>query len=132
MPDNIKWASAVILQNAYRTEITTDTHKLVADEPVTAGGKDLGPAPTDFLRISLASCTAITLRMYADRKQFDVKKIEVKVFTEQVAGTTVFNRTVAIEGNLDEAQRKRILHVANSCPVHKILTSPIEVVTKFV
>jgi putative redox protein len=108
-----------------------DSRTLVADEPLDNGGKDLGPSPGDFLRMSLASCTAITLRMYANRKGFDISQIEVKVRMETLDGKTIFYRQVKVTGNIDEQQRKRMLQIANACPVHKILTNPIEVLTKF-
>ena len=128
---NIKWASAIIGAGQYKTEMRLDSHTLIADEPLDNGGQDLGPSPSDFLRMSLASCTAITLRMYANRKGFDVSQIEVKVRMEDVDNKTVFHRQVSITGNIDEQQRKRMLHIANVCPIHKILTNPIEVHTKF-
>lgn len=128
---NIKWASAVMGAEQYKTEMILDTHTLISDEPLDNGGKDLGPSPSDFLRMSLASCTAITLRMYANRKGFDVSQIEVKVGMESLDDKTVFHRQVKITGNIDEQQRKRMLHIANACPVHKILTNPIEVHTQF-
>lgn len=124
------WATARIGADHYKTDLILDTHSLVADEPLKDGGNDLGPAPEDFLRMSLASCTAITLRMYADRKRFDVGKIEVKVHTVKEEGKTIFYRDIQFEGNIDEQQRTRLLQVANACPVHKVLTNPIEVLTK--
>jgi putative redox protein len=127
-----KWVSAVVRNDPYKTEITTDTHSLIGDEPLDNGGKDLGPSPGDFLRMSLASCTAITLRMYANRKGFLINRIEVKVFTETIDGKTVFNRSLKFNGELTEQQRHRMLQIANACPIHKILTNPIEVVTALV
>jgi putative redox protein len=129
----VKWASAIIgADQPYKTSIILDNHTLIADEPLDNGGKDLGPSPGDFLRMSLASCTAITLRMYANRKGFDITQIEVKVHTEQVSDKTIFHRHIEVTGNIDEHQRKRMLQIANACPVHKILTNPIEVLTKLV
>jgi putative redox protein len=128
--DNIKWASAIIGLDKYKTNLLLDNHSLIADEPIDAGGQDAGPTPGDFLRISLASCTAITLRMYADRKGFDVAQIEVKVHTERTETKTTFHRQVLLTGNLDEAQRARMLQIANACPIHKVFMHPIEVVTK--
>jgi putative redox protein len=128
--EKAKWASAIIGEDLYKTNLILDSHTLIADEPIGSGGKDLGPSPGDFLRLSLASCTAITLRMYANRKGFDVKHIEVKVRTEQVAGKTVFHRHVAVKGNIDTQQRERLLQIANACPIHKTLTNPIEVLTR--
>ncbi|HEY9045136.1 MAG TPA: OsmC family protein [Ohtaekwangia sp.] len=125
-----KTAIATIGKDAYATQLETTSHTLTADEPVADGGKDLGPQPTDFLRMSLASCTAITLRMYADRKGMNVEKIKVTISTETIDNKTVFHRSVEVTGAIDDEQRKRLLHVANSCPVHKILTNPIEVQTQ--
>jgi putative redox protein len=130
--DNVKWASAIIGSEKYKTNILLDTHSLIADEPIDAGGKDQGPTPGDFLRISLASCTAITLRMYADRKGFDVTQIEVKVHSEKSEDKTTFHRQVLLTGNLNETQRARMLQIANACPVHKVLTHPIEVITQLI
>lgn len=126
-----KWASAIIGLDQYKTELVLDNHTLIADEPLDNGGQDLGPSPGDLIRLSLASCTAITLRMYANRKGFDISQIEVKIHTEKIGNKTVFHRQIQITGNLDEAQRNRMLQIANACPVHKMLTNPIEVTTVF-
>lgn len=124
-----KIAFAVITDEVYRTELKARKHSLIADEPEDEGGKDLGPRPGDFYRMSLASCTAITLRMYANRKNFDVKKIEVSVSSEQGEGKTILHTNIKINGNLDEAQHNRMLQIAKLCPVHKVLTNPIEIIT---
>jgi putative redox protein len=124
--------TATISSGVYHTIVTSDSHTLIADEPLSAGGKDEGPDPGDFLRISLATCTAITLRMYANRKSFDVREIKVNVTSLQVDGKTIFQRDINIEGNIEEAQRKRMLQIANACPVHKALTNPIEILTQIV
>jgi putative redox protein len=129
MDEKINWVSAKIGNDAYKTEIITDTHNFLCDEPLDNGGKDLAPSPGDFLRTSLASCTAITLRMYANRKNFPIDSIEVKVATESKDGKTIFHRKVIINGTIDDAQRKRMMQIANACPVHKVLVNPIEIVT---
>lgn len=129
MDSTIKWVSAKIGNDQYKTEIITDTHNFLSDEPLDNGGKDLAPSPGDFLRTSLASCTAITLRMYANRKNFSIENIEVKVGTESQDGKTIFHRKIIITGSIDDAQRKRMMQIANACPVHKILVNPIEIVT---
>jgi putative redox protein len=132
MDSTIKWVSARIGNDQYRTEIITDTHDFLVDEPVDNGGKDLAPSPGDLLRTSLASCTAITLRMYADRKKFHVDKIEVKVATERNEGKTIFYRKIFITGAIDEAQKERMLQIANACPIHKIMENPNEIQTELV
>ncbi len=124
-----KVAIATISDEIYKTELKVRNHTLIADEPADVGGKDLGPRPGDFYRMSLASCTAITLRMYANRKKFDVKEIQVMVTTEEGEGKTTLHTSIKINGNLDEAQHTRMLQIAKLCPVHKMLTNPIEIET---
>ena len=125
-----KIAVATIGTDTYKTELVARSHKIIADEPADVGGKDLGPRPGDFLRMSLASCTAITLRMYANRKKFDVKEIKVSVASKEVEGGTAFETAIKINGNLDEAQHQRMLQIAKLCPVHKVLTNPIQISTQ--
>jgi putative redox protein len=122
--------TAIIGKDHYKTQLLTAGHRLVADESVDVGGTDLGPGPGEFLLVALASCTAITLRMYADRKNWPVEKIKVEVGSEKVDNVTVFLRHVYLEGPLDAAQRRRMIQIANSCPVHKTLTNPIEIKTE--
>lgn len=125
-----KIAVATISNELYRTELKARKHTVIADEPEDVGGKDMGPRPGDFYRMSLASCTAITLRMYANRKNFDVNEIQVSVSTEEVEGKTILHTGIKINGKLDEAQQKRMLQIAKLCPVHKVLTNPIEIDTQ--
>lgn len=124
--------TATIGRDRYRTEITTGGKIVVADEPEELGGTNLGAAPGEFLMIALASCTAITLRMYADRKKWPMEKVTVEVNFEKVDNKTIFSREISLEGQLDEEQRNRLLQIANACPVHKTLTNPIEVETKLI
>ncbi|HEV8514906.1 MAG TPA: OsmC family protein [Cyclobacteriaceae bacterium] len=122
--------TAIIGKERYKTELITNGHHLVADEPEEVGGKNLGPGPGEFLMVSLASCTAITVRMYADRKQWPLEKIRVEVTSEKNDKATIFIRHVYFEGALDDEQRNRLLQIANACPVHKALTNPIEIKTE--
>ncbi len=124
--------SATIGKEHYRTELFIAGHTVIADEPQELGGTNLGPSPGQFLMLSLASCTAITLRMYADRKKWSVDKIKVEVASEKIDTKTFFKREISFEGAIDDEQRKRLLQIANSCPVHKTLTNPIEVQTVLV
>jgi putative redox protein len=124
--------TAIIGKDHYRTELLTSGKTIYADEPEEVGGTDSGPAPGEFLMISLASCTAITLRMYADRKKWDVTKIRVEVASQKLEFKMQFTREISLVGNLDEDQRQRLLQIANSCPVHKTLTNPIEIETSLV
>ncbi len=122
--------TAIIGRDHYKTELIAANHHLIADEAEEVNGTNLGPAPGQYLMLALASCTAITLRMYADRKQFSLDKIRVEVASEKVDNKTVFTRHIYLEGNLEEAQQDRLLQIANACPVHKTLTNPIEIKTE--
>ncbi len=132
MADDKGAVVATIGMDAYRTKLDMGVHVLYADEPVDDGGQDAGPTPHDFLKMGLASCTAITLRMYANRKAWPVEQIRVRVYMEKIEEKTIFHRAIELQGNLDETQRKRLLQIANACPVHKTLTHPIEVSTLLV
>ncbi len=128
-------------EDDFTTEIKTGRHYLKADEPLDFGGKDLGPAPYDFVSSGLAACTAMTIQMYAKRKKWDLDAVEVHVQhqKEELQGTEksdrknkidVFTRALKFNGNLDESQRDKLKDIANKCPVHKTLTSDVKVNTK--
>ncbi len=121
--------SATIGADHFRTEITVGGKIVIADEPEELDGTNQGPAPGEFLLISLASCTAITLRMYADRKNWPIEKIIVEVNFEKVDNKTIFKRELQLVGDLTDEQKARLLQIANACPVHKTLTNPIEIQT---
>lgn len=122
--------TAVIGTDKYRTEITTDSKTFAADEPRELGGRDTAPAPQEYLMSALASCTAITLRMYADRKKLNVPKITVQVSYAKEEFKSLFTVEVSYEGKMEANQEKRFLDIAKMCPVHKILNSPIQIETK--
>ena len=97
-------------------------HTLVVDEPRERGGTDTGPRPTQLLAASLASCTAITIEMYADRKGWEVGQVEVEVDVEYDGLVpSTFAVALKLPRELDEEQRRRLLAVAAKCPVHKTL-----------
>ena len=118
---------------SYSTQITAGQHQFLADEPLETGGKDVAPDPMNYLCAALASCTAITLRMYVQRKGWEVPQITVQVnLIKSAERTTVNNEfyvTVSHSGNLSEEQQARILHIAKACPVHRLLTKPSELIT---
>lgn len=119
----------------YRTEITSASGNiLIADEPQQMGGKNLGLNPTELLASSLASCTVITLRMYINRKQWNVSEINVKIDFERDSerNVSLFTRKIEVIGEVDEAQRQRLETIANSCPIHKVLTHSIEIKTTLI
>jgi putative redox protein len=117
----------------YRTEVLTDGHVLVSDEPPSLGGTDLGPTPYNLLLAGLGACTAITIRMYADRKEWPVEAVEVHLEHQKVAPDEtdctsekpgkidLITREVILVGDLDEKQRARLLDIADRCPVHRTL-----------
>src|SRR5690606_35142237 len=100
--EGIQTAVATIGNDLYKTELVARDHKVIADEPLDVGGKDLGPRPGDFIRMGLASCTAITLRMYANRKGWDVQQIRVQVSNGPFEGKTSYKTEIEIAGNVDE------------------------------
>jgi putative redox protein len=112
-------------KQGYEHEVEIREHRLIADEPEDKGGADRGPKPTELLAAALASCTAITIEMYADRKEWDLGQVEVNVnFTEASASEPPkFGIQIAVQAELDEEQRKRILVIAGKCPVHRALAS---------
>jgi putative redox protein len=112
-------------RQGYEHEIEIREHRLISDEPERRGGTDKGPTPTELLAASLASCTAITLEMYADRKQWDLGPVEVEVdFTESEKEMPAgFDVQIRIPSQIDQDQHKRLLTIAGKCPVHKALTA---------
>jgi putative redox protein len=127
--------AAKIDTRLYRTEITSASGNIViADEPQEMGGKNLGFSPSELLASSLASCTLITLRMYINRKQWNVSEIDIKVDFERDLDQKVslFTRKIEITGEIDDAQRQRLEIIANSCPIHKTLTNSIEIKTTLI
>jgi putative redox protein len=124
--------TASIDTRKYRTEIKSASGNIViADEPQEVGGKNLGFSPSELLASALASCTLITLRMYIDRKQWDVTEINISVDFERNSeqNVSLLSRKIEITGNVDEAQKERLLKIANSCPIHKTLTNTIQIQT---
>lgn len=115
----------------YTANVEARTHKIIADEPTDIGGADKGFAPYELLLASLGSCTAITLRMYADRKEWNLESVAVSLNMEQeetkTGKHTVFKRTIKLQGNLDSKQKERLLAIAKQCPVAKLLKGQIEI-----
>ena len=110
----------------FTADVYTSHHHLIADEPVSVGGKNLGPGPFDLLLSSLGACTAMTLRMYADRKKWPITEIKTHLKAEREDGTFKIYKALEVVGDLDETQRNRLQEIADKCPVHKTLVGNIE------
>lgn len=126
--------SSSIKKELYKVEITSPSgNVLIADEPENVGGKNAGFSPTELLASALAACTNATLRMYADRKGWDLQEVQIDIDLDFIPeeSKTIIRRTLKFIGDLDEAQKTRLLEIANVCPVHKILSNPIEIKTGF-
>lgn len=106
-------------------------HEWLGDEPIEAGGADRGPTPHNLLLSSLGACTAITVRMYADRKGWPLAGLTVDFkFNPDgpaPAGGTEIRRRITLRGELSAEQRERLLEIANKCPIHKVLTGGIRI-----
>ncbi|EPG75339.1 OsmC-like protein [Leptospira fainei serovar Hurstbridge str. BUT 6] len=114
----------------YKTILKTYLHELIADESKENGGQGLGPSPHEYLLLALGACTSITLRMYAEIKKMDLQNVSVELNLTKGKDHTEIERIVTVQGNLSEKERERLLHAANACPIHKVLTSPIQIDTK--
>lgn len=128
-------------RSRFDQEIITGRHRLVADEPVAAGGLDSGPGPYDLLLASLGACTSMTIRLYADRKGIPLRRVEVRLrhFRVYAADCTEcetregmvdhIDREIALDGDLTAEQRAKLMEIANRCPVHRTLTSEVNIRT---
>lgn len=138
----VKQVAVQIGSDGFTTEVVAGEHYFLADEPKSAGGNDLGPSPYQLLNAALGACTAMTIKMYADRKKWPLLKATVhlsynKEYDKDSANPEdksskidVFERELELEGDLSEDQRKRLLEIANKCPVHRTLTdNSVEVKT---
>jgi uncharacterized OsmC-like protein/alpha-beta hydrolase superfamily lysophospholipase len=125
----------------FQQTISIGPHHLLADEPVGAGGEDSGPGPYDFLLAGLGACTSMTMRLYADRKSLPLERVTVtlkhgKIHAEDCAECETkagmldqIDLVIAMEGELDPEQRRKLMEIAGKCPVHRTLTSEIHIVT---
>ena len=128
-------------RGTFQQDILAGTHRLVADEPVIAGGLDSGPGPYDLLLAALGACTSMTLRLYADRKGLPLTRVEVKLRHSRIYAADCadcetregmldrIERAITLEGDLDASQRARLMEIADKCPVHRTLTSEVNIRT---
>jgi putative redox protein len=126
----------------FQQTVTTGPHHLIADEPVDVGGLDTGPSPYDLLLAALGACTTMTLRMYADRKALPLNRVSVRLQHSTIHASDCescetrqgkidrIDRVITLEGDLDDAQRTRLLEIADKCPVHRTLHSEVQINTE--
>ena len=116
-----------IRRGKFEHEVRVREHRLTADEPEDIGGRDLGPSPEELLAASLASCTAITMQMYADRKGWDMTGVEVDCdYTPAERGRpTSFGLVLKLPESLSEEQVERLLVIAAKCPIHRTLEGEV-------
>ena len=129
--------------DGFTTQMKVGNHYLIGDEPTSFGGNDFGPSPYEFVSAGLSACTAMTLQMYAKRKKWDLQNVEVhtsygKVHAEDCEACESpnskidkFDREIQLTGDLDEKQKRRLLEIADRCPVHRTLESEAHIETKF-
>jgi putative redox protein len=130
--------------SGFAQEIHAGRHRIVADEPVSAGGKDTGLSPYDLLLAALGACTSMTVGMYARRKTWPLEEVTVHLRHSKIHATDCaecetkdgmldrIERDIHFAGPLTEEQRSKLLEIANKCPVHRTLTSEIDIVTRAV
>ncbi len=125
----------------FQQEVISGPHHLLADEPKNVGGLDSGPGPYDLLLAALGACTSMTLRLYADRKKLPLTRTIVRLRHHRIYATDCaecetkegmidrIERVITLEGDLDARQRAQLIDIANKCPVHRTLTSEIDIRT---
>jgi putative redox protein len=119
---------------AYQVKLSDGVHQWLADEPRANGGGDSGPSPHQLLLSALGACTSITVAMYAQRKGMPLQGIDVQLSLLQAPSAqhpqTRIGRDIHLSGELSDAQRQRLLEIANACPIHKLLSGEILIDTQ--
>ncbi|RKE98433.1 bifunctional alpha/beta hydrolase/OsmC family protein [Ichthyenterobacterium magnum] len=126
-----------LVEDNFTTSIQTKNHSMIADEPASIGGDDFGPSPYEYLNAGLAACTVMTLKMYAQRKQWDLQEVFVYVSHSRKHSDALeldiekpgyldhINKKLKFIGNLDDSQKQRLKEIASRCPVHKTIASEV-------
>jgi putative redox protein len=119
-------------RKGYAHSLTAGHHTLVADEPESKGGADTGPAPGQLLALSLAACTAITVEMYGDRKEWDLGEVEVEVEYDPdwKPDKRRYDVVLKVSPNVSDEQAERLEAIAGKCPIHRILIGEVEIVDR--
>ena len=115
----------------YAVSVTAGQHKLIADEPADRGGRDAGPTPYDLLLASLGACSAITLRMYAERKQLTIRSLEVDLSFHRDGERNLIRRIVRLDADLTPEQRARFADIIERTPVTLTLKAGSDIRTEF-
>jgi len=130
--------------SGFAQEIAAGSHRMASDEPVESGGTGTGPSPYDFLLAALGSCTSMTVAMYARRKQWPLREVTVRLRHSKVHAADcadcetkegmldLIERDIKLSGTLTEEQRGKLLEISNRCPVHRTLTSYVEIQTRLI
>ena len=128
-------------EGKFQQQVTVGPHRFLADEPVDVGGLGSGPGPYDLLLAGLGACTAMTLRLYAERKALPLERVTVELTHDRIHAADCescetkegmidrIERAITLLGNLDDDQRRRLLEIADKCPVHRTLTSEVDIRT---
>ena len=124
--------TAIIGNRNYETVIQSESNTILADEPVSSGGTNKGFSPHELLSSALASCTCITLRMYADRKKWNLDNVISSVTITNDAKQNILTIHLKIEliGKLSATERERLFEIAKHCPIHKVLINSITIETE--
>ena len=133
-----------IVEDKFTTTLQTAKHSLIADEPEQIGGDDFGPSPYDFLSASLAACTVMTLKLYAERKKWDLQEVYAYItYSKKHSDDLMIDinepkridhlmKKLSFVGNLDDAQKQRLKEIASRCPVHRTLQSEVVIDTELI
>jgi putative redox protein len=144
-PDLADQSNAVVVRETrrgrFQQQVTVGRHRFLADEPADVGGLDSGPGPYDLLLAGLGACTAMTLRLYAERKALPLERVTVELSHSRIHAADCetcetkegmvdrIERGITLRGNLNTEQRERLLEIADKCPVHRTLTSEVDIRT---
>lgn len=144
-PENIETESQTVTStsaDSFLTEVQNGNHSFITDEPESVGGTDLGPTPYGLLTAALGACTGMTLRMYADRKKIKLGEVRVHVEHQHKhaddcstcenssSRIDVINRQIELEGDLSHEEKKKLMEIADKCPVHRTLASHTDIITE--